>query len=489
MRGSRRLFILIGGLVLACVLAACGSSSGSGSSSDPLATELSYIPPGSPVAATIVTDPNSAPVKNVTALLTKFQVLSLLTSSLKQQLQKQGLTYDADIKPLLGNPVVVGTVQTAGAGSKLKGVGVWVTKDAGKLHALATKSSNGDRKIGSHDGATLYRSKDGQTVLAVDGPTLVVADTRALVTAALDRHANNSGMTVSQYQQETAGLPSHPLIQVFGNVASLLATPQTATARRIPWVAAIKGYAVAISPTSNGMSLDWKVDTTGRKLTAAQLPLAAGSAAPALPSGEPGSFGIRDPAQIATFALSAVQAADPNAAAQFQAALGALHNGFGIDVTGALGQLTGDLITAGEGPVSLIRAGVGNPAVVSQTLANLSKHIQSLAPGTSMRPVGGGFYLVSRPSLTFAVGLVGNQLVAGNASISKLRAFATKPTTPSGGQGAIAFSESLPQVLKLTGGLVHSTQAQLILSQLKAFSGWIANTPSALTGNALVTIK
>jgi hypothetical protein len=79
--------------------------------------------------------------------------------------------------------------------------------------------------------------------------------------------------------------------------------------------------------------------------------------------------------------------------------------------------------------------------------------------------------------------------VAGNAPVSKLRAFATKPTTPSGGRGAIAFSESLPQVLKLTGGLVHSTQAQLILSQLKSFSGWIGNTPSALTGNALITIK
>jgi hypothetical protein len=91
--------------------------------------------------------------------------------------------------------------------------------------------------------------------------------------------------------------------------------------------------------------------------------------------------------------------------------------------------------------------------------------------------------------VTFVIGLVGNQLVAGNAPISKLRAFAAKPTTPSGGHGAIAFSESLPQVTKLTGGLVRSTEAQLILSQLKAFSGWIANTPSALTGNALVTIK
>jgi hypothetical protein len=478
--------MLVGGLLSACVLAACGSAS-SAAPSNPLASALSYIPSGSPVSATIVTDPNSAPVQNLSTLLTKLQVASLLTSAVNKELQKQGLSYGADIKPLLGNPVAIGSIETAGAGSKLEGIGAWVTKDASKLNKLV--SSDGSKKIGSHDGATLYRSRDSQNVLAVDGPTLVVANTQALVNAALDRHKNGGGMSVSQYTQQVAGLPAHGLVQVFGNVAPLLATPRAATARQIPWVAAIKGYGVAINTTSSGISLDWKIDTTGRQLTAAQLPLAAGSAAPALASGEPGSLGIRDPAQIAAFAESAVQAADPTAYAQFQAALGALRNGFGIDVTGALGQLTGDLITAGEGQVSLIRAGVANPAVVSQTLANLAKHIGSLAAGTSMRPLGGGFYLVSRKSLTFAVGLVGNQLVAGNASVSKLRAFATNPTTPSGGHGAIAFNESLQQTLKLAGAFLHSAQAQLILSQLKSFSGWIGNTPSALTGNLLLTIK
>jgi hypothetical protein len=481
--------MLVGGLLLACLLAACGSSGSAGAPSDPLAAELSYIPPASPVIATVVTDPNSAPVKNASALLTRFQVLNLLTASLKQQLQKQGLSYDTDIKPLLGNPVVLGTIQAAPGESKLKGVGVWVTKDASKLNALITKPSNGDKKIGSHDGATLYRTRDGSMVAAIDGPTLVAADTQSLVEAALDRHKNGSGMSLTQYNQQVSGLPSGSLMRVSGNVQPLLATQRTAQARQIPWVAAIKGYGVAFTPASDGISLDWRIDTTGRQLTAAQLPLAAGNTAPALAAGEPGSLGIHNPAQIAKFVESALQAVNPNQYAQLQAAFGALRNGFGIDVNGALGQLTGDLITAGEGPVSLIRAGVGNPALVSQTLANLQKHIGSLAAGTSMKSLGGGFYLVSRQSLTFVVGLVGNQLVAGNASVAKLRAFATGPTKPSGGQGAIAFSESLPQVLKLTGALVHSAEAQLILGQLKSFSGWIGNTPSALTGNALLTIK
>src|SRR5581483_11147497 len=190
-RGGR-LFMLVGGLLLACLVAGCGSSTSGSAPSDPLAAELSYIPSGSPVIATIVTDPNSAPVKNASALLTKFQVLNLLTTSRKQQLQKQGLSYDADIKPLLGNPAVLGTIESGGAGSNLKGVGVWVTTDASKLNALVTKSSNGEKKIGSHDGATLYRSRDGSTVAAIDGPTLVAADTRALVEAALDRHKHGS---------------------------------------------------------------------------------------------------------------------------------------------------------------------------------------------------------------------------------------------------------------------------------------------------------
>src|SRR6185437_6646138 len=58
----------VGGLLLAFVLAACGSSSSS-TTGDPLSTALSYVPSRSPLLVTITTDPNSAPVKNLSALL------------------------------------------------------------------------------------------------------------------------------------------------------------------------------------------------------------------------------------------------------------------------------------------------------------------------------------------------------------------------------------------------------------------------------------
>lgn len=485
-RSGKRVSKALVGIGLACALTACGSASSS-PTSGPLSTELSYLPAGSPVVATITTDPNSAPVKNLGALLAKFQVANLIVSSLKQKLQQQGLSYDTDVKPLLGNPVAVGTVQTSTAtGTKLKGVGVWVTNNANKLNTLVTRN---DHKIGSHGGATLYTGRDGSSVLAVDGATLVIADTQALVTAALDRHANGGGMTQSAYNQLTAGLPAGALVDVSGNVKALLATPQAAKARLVPWVAAINSYGVAISTTSTGMSVDWKVDTTGRQLTPSQLPFAAGSTAPALIAGGSGSFGIRDPAQIVSFIESTLQAVDPNEYGQFVAALGALRSAYGIDATGALGQLTGDLITAGQGQVSQIRAGVSDPASVSKTLAAVQAHIQAFSPKVQMKPVGGGFYLVTSPTLTVNVGVVGSQLVAGNTSVAKLRAFAAEPTTPSTGHGAIAFNASLSQALKLTGGLVKSAEARLVVSELNSFSGWLAATPSALTGNLTLTVK
>jgi hypothetical protein len=123
------------------------------------------------------------------------------------------------------------------------------------------------------------------------------------------------------------------------------------------------------------------------------------------------------------------------------------------------------------------------------TLAALQGHIQVFSPKVHMRPLGGGFYLVTTPTATLTVGVVGNQIVAGNAAPAKLRAFASAPTVPSGGHGAIVFNASLSQALKLTGSLVKSAQAQLILSELKQFSGWLAATPSALTGNLTLTVK
>jgi hypothetical protein len=486
MRGCRRLLMLVGGLVLACALAACGSASSGSSVSNPLATELSYLPPNSPLVAAIATDPNSASIKSANALLARFQLGSLLVSALKQKLQQQGINYDTDIKPLFGNPAVLaGLSATLTATTNSQNfVAVWITHDADKLNALVTKPAAGLSKIGTHAGATLYRSHSGNTVAAIDGPTLVVADTQAQVDAALDRHANGGGMTQAQYSQEVGGLPASPLLEVFGNVKASLANSNNAAALRVPWVAAITSYALSMNATSTGFSLDWRVNTNGRQLSASQLPFAAGTSAPNLASGGSGSFAIRDPAQLFSFFESTLQAADPAAYSRLLSGVSALRGAAGVDFNRVVALLTGDLITGREGASTVVRAGVSDPKLAAQTLATLQRH-----PNLHMTPVGGGFYTVQSQGKTVTVGIVGSQFVAGAVSAAQLRAFATAPTVPSGGHGAIVFRASLSQSLGRIASLVRSPQAQAILSQLGQFSGWMGVTPSALTGDATVTVK
>lgn len=478
--------MLLVGLVAACLLAACGSSS-SGASGDPLATELSYLPAGSPLVITLATDPGSPAIRNATALLGKVQLGAFVENALKQQLQQKGLNFDTDIRPLLGNRAVLSTLSPTLAGNQDKFLAAWVTKDADALNALVHKPSTGAHKSGSHDGATLYTFRGG--VLAIDGATVVIADTAAEVNAALDRRANGGGLTRAEYNREVAGLPSSPLLQVFGDVKASLAAAKDAPARRIPWVAALTSYGVAVNAQSNGLSLDWHLDTTGRPLTPSQLPIAAGSTAPALVSGATGALGVRDPAQIATFIESAAQAVDPTGYARFVNDEAALRRATGIDVNGALGLLTGDLITSGAGTLGLVRAGVSDPARARRTLADLQSHIQTFSPKLRMKPVGGGFYLLTSPKIRLNIGVVGSQVVAGDAAPARLRAFATAPTSGSGGHGAVAFRVSLQQVARLTGSLVQSPDARLVLGQLRDLTGWLAATPSALTGNLTVTVK
>jgi hypothetical protein len=480
---------VVGAVVLLCVLAACGSSGSSASApSNPLATELSYMPATSPLVFTLATDPSSTPVKNANALLARFQVAGLLASALKEKLQQQGINYDTQIRPLLGNPVVFATLAPTLSDNTSSLVVAWVTKDASALNALVTKQGSGTQKTGSHDGATLYKTKSA--VLAVKGPTLVIADTQSDVDAALDRQAAGGGLTQGTYNQDIAGLPQGALLQVFGNLTASLSGPREASARRVPWVAALNGYAVALTATPSGISLNYRLDTSGQQLTAAELPIATGTSSPGLIANAAGSFGLRDPAQLVAFIESVAQTSNKAGFASFLRGLATLRSKTGVDLNSLIGELSGDLVTAGGGNTELVRVGVSQPAAVSAMFAKLASHIHSMSPQLSATALPGGFYAVRHGKDTFNVGVVGNQIVGGNVPPAALRGFAATPTSPlSGAQGAMAFSASLAQALKLTGDLVHSPQAELVLSQLGDVTGWLSVSPSALTGSATLGIK
>src|SRR5436305_9837743 len=104
---SRRLFLPFAAVLLTVGLAGCGGSSGS-KLSEPLQDELSYFPSGSPLVLTVATDPNSDAIKHAQALEGQFPIAAFGQTALKNRLQQAGINYDNDVRPLFGNPLMLG---------------------------------------------------------------------------------------------------------------------------------------------------------------------------------------------------------------------------------------------------------------------------------------------------------------------------------------------------------------------------------------------
>jgi hypothetical protein len=466
-------------------VAACGSSS----SSNPLTTALSYFPANSPLVLKVATDPHSGAVSSAQSLISRIPLGRLGEAAVVSRLQQSGINYDADVRPLLGNPLVFGaSSQTVSQSSGRQFIFAWVVKNSDTLHSFLKKAHA--RSSGTRDGATLYPFGSG--TLAVDGSTVVASPDSAVLTAALDRHAHGSGLKASAYDAAVKGLPGNALIDVFGNLKQALSSPQAANAKRVPWVAAIKGYAVSMSATSNGLALQYRVDTSGGTLSSNQLPLAPGTTAPSLAGSMPIQVGIHDPAHTITFLESAIQASSATKYRSFLARQAALRRRTGVDFNSLARLLTGDLIINSDGQTTLGRAGVSDPGTARHVLAKLASAPPRLlfTNATTVKRAPGGFYEIARNGSTVTAGIVGNQLVVGKATPSQLRAFAAAPTTPAAGaNGPVAYRVALTDLLRLALHRAPSSSAATILGLLGDITGWTANSPAALTGNATLHVK
>jgi hypothetical protein len=454
--------VALGAVAVAVLIAGCGSS-GSGAPANPLASELSDYPATAPLVLTVQTNPNSSAIQQTEALIGRFPIAGLGIAALKSKISSFGFNYDSDIKPLLGNPIAIGFGTLSGAGSAAfsrQVLLVFVTKGGSALGNFVAKLTSGTKSIGSRDGAKLYGQ--GGYELAVDGPTLILG-TPSTLPAALDRHAHGGGLTEAQLQSDTTGLPQDSLIEAVGNLAGVL----PASARSVPWVAAIRGYGATIGASSAGIDIDFRVDTSGAALASQQVPLASGSTPPQLAGAVPIQVGVRDPAQT----LSFVEQADPHAFAGLAPRKKA-------EIAGLIKLLSGDAIVGGGNGMTIFRATVSNPGKAAKLLASAG----------DLKPVGGGFY--SKPHRLFAI--IDNEYVVGtNASRAQMRAFAGAPTAPASfAHGALAFRIGLLSLLHVT--LSSSSTAALLAPLLNALgdlTGWASATPGALTGSATIAIK
>jgi len=488
----RRAIVSLIAMSLCLLAAGCGSSSSSSTVSGALANELSYFPSGSPLVTVIETNPGGAAVQNLNGLLDQFPLAKLGIDELESTLESSGIDYQTDIEPLYGNPVTLAVLQVPDSVSVSGSdyLAVWVAKSAAKLDALI-KTFPGLSPAGKLDGASLYRSSAG--ALAVDGATVFLAASAADIAAALKRHAHGGGLTAADFSKAMGTLPQNALIRAFGTLTSGLSTPFAASAHKIPWVAAIRGYGVAISAATTGLTAQFHVDTSGGPLTGDELPIASGETPPALAGTLPIAVGVRDPARSLDFIEAAARAADPESYAPFQRGEAAAQRKTGYDLNTFATLLTGNLIIESDTKTTMARVGVTDPASAAKQLAALPRVVGDIFDtSTGLSRLAGGFYAVKEgKGKAIDLGLVGNQFVAGVATPAQLRAFAAAPTTAApGAQGAVAFRISLLELLKVALGSSPATSlVQSLFSTLGDLTGSASATTSALIGNLSLGVK
>jgi hypothetical protein len=430
-------------------------------------------------------------VQNANGLLGAFPLGKIAITALESELLPPSLSYQSDIEPLAGNPATFGVLDISGrlSLSRSSFLAVWVTRSAAKLDNVI--KAFGLHTSGTYDGATLYRT-GGSTALAVDGPTLLFASSISDLDAALNLHAHGGGISPVDLSRAETGLPQNALVQGFGSLSNALSTPSAASARKIPWVAAIHSNGVTISAGSAGITLQFRLDTSGASLTPAQLPIAGGTTAPELAGTLPIAVGLSDPAQSLNFVEAAGQAVDPAAYARFTRRENAAKRKSGYDLSTFASLLTGNLIIESNLRTTMGRAEVSQPETAETELLQLPKVVRDIFPTSSgITRLPGGFYSIKeRHGKTFNLGLVGNQIVAGLATPAELKAFAAAPTTPvPGAQGSLAVRVTLLELVRLALKHTPNPLVQSVLSTLGDLTGSASATSDGVTGHLTLGLK
>ncbi len=479
MRRAAGLFLSL--LVLLC--AACGESSGGSGGDDAERAALSYLPKDAVTAFVVQTDPDAGQVKAALDLVRRFPGGEGILGQARQSVEKNGLSFDADIRPLLGNPVAFALLGPAADDQLL----AWRVKDTDALARVIRKGTA--RKSGEYRGATLY--SDSGSVDAVKGDLVLNASTEAEVRAALDRADAGTGLTADDFPDD---LPQDALVRGTGSIAQVLAHASTQSVRRVPWLAAVKRYGFALTTGDSGVGLELRADTTGRKLDDADVPLATGDAAPKVADTGQLAVGLRDLAHVFTFSLRAAGVVNPEGTTRFRARLQALKGLANVDVERDLvDQLDSDAtFTTDLGAGSALRATAKDPAALTGSLTRLERIAPALLdgagiPGATVARVAPGLWAVSQSgSVVGAYGVVGDQFVAGSGTPSALRSLASRPAAgPEGAKGALAVR--VPG--SVTGRLIAArlrlpgTLAALALGRLGDLTGSIAFTPAGMHGS------
>jgi Protein of unknown function (DUF3352) len=477
--------------LIACLapaaLAGCG---GDDEQSRPLDAPLSHLPEDAPLAVALDTDLEGEQYKALDSILGKFP---REPNSVKEFLSgefgggESKIDFESDIEPILGNPMVIGVTDASAVTGSSRAEHLVIAlqaSDEEALHDLVEKA--GPKETGEVAGATKYED------VAVEDDLLVIASSEEELDRALERADGEDHLDADTFEAGLQGLPDGALARVYADLEALLGGE---SARRAEWIGALRTLGLTASARDDGVEVEFNLRTDPEGLTEEELPIAAGDESPSVLSrdGEIG-VGIRDPAQILSFAERAAQAIDPRGYADYARAKKTLDARLDINIDDDLiGQLTGALsasvaVDGGFG----VRAELDDPAEFERTLAKIAQVLPSFAEGagfgavTIEKPGGDGLYAMRQAdgdALIFGV-VDGVLVVAG--SLERARELASEEPEPvDGAEGAVVMNSDAEQ---LAGAVLDEFGAELGLGGLEAFGAQLFTGPlEELTGSVSAT--
>ena len=488
-------------------IAGCGGGESSDSGDSPLDNALGYLPEDAPLVISIDTDVEGSQFKAIGKIIDKFPFANQIEGQLKERVEGSGgFDYEKDLKPLLGNEFVVGAADVRAvidrSDDKNEFVGAIQAKDKGKLEDAIEKE--GGKEKGEASGAKLYEDDDGDA-FAIEGDVLIVASSEAQLKSALEQRDGDDRLTEETFDKGTDGLPKEALIRVSGDLQKLIASdPDTADARKVKWVDALRTFGATASFKEDEVALDFRLGTDGGELSDEDLPLAAGDESPSvldLPN-EIGA-GLRNPAQVFRFGQSAAQAVNPTGYADYQTAKTTLERRLDVDIDDDLiGQLEGamSLSVSTAGAVGA-RIELEDEAAFKRTLAKVEKELPALISGSS----GSTTKLTKRGDFNelraadgdgFAYGVVDGSLVVATDVARARRVARAQPEAVPGAKGALVvnadaeklFLEALRSRGSLPGGgLGQALGGQLVAGPLGRLTGSVTSAKDGITGNLRLT--
>jgi hypothetical protein len=490
--------------VLACsagFAAGCGGDDGSGG---PLESSLAFVPEGTPFVVALDTDLEGDQYDAVQAILDRFPGDIDLQRLLAGQVEGggEGISFEKDVKPLLGNPFVVSAADVTSFVGDSEADNDFVAavevKDTDALDRLIEKTD--PAKQGESGGATLYG--DEGTSFAVDDEMVVFAGSRELLEAALERADGGDHFDAGDFEDSLADLPEEPLARIYFDVQRLIAQdPDTKAARRVEWVDALSTLGMTASVEKDEVDVEFNLRADGKDLDDEDLPLAAGDESPEIVQrrGELG-FGVRDPSQIVSFVESALQAVEPGTFGDYETGKQAISQRLGVDVDRDLfEQLTGDMSVslAVDGSFGA-RAEVGEPAAFRRTVDKVAGALPDLGSGlgvTGTRRAGELYEARLAEGGRFFFGVSNDVFVVASTPARALELARQKPAAVDGADGSFVMAADAQRLvrevvaqLRSQLGATGQLGAGLFAGQLDDLSGSVSSSADGMRGSFSLTL-